>query len=118
MRPRSFCPLGIWVLFLLAWSHPASGWGVGGHKVIALIAYERMNDEVRARAMALLERHPRYQEDFLRGMPAPIAQGNVRDRQRWLFAEAAIWPDKARDFQGELQAAYHHSSWHYINLPI
>lgn len=118
MRPSSLYQIVLVVLSVLTWRGAALAWGVGGHKVIALIAYDRMDEEVRARAMALLEKHPRFQEDFLSVMPGVIAQGSVRDRQQWLFSEAAIWPDKARDFQDDLQAVYHHPAWHYINLPI
>jgi hypothetical protein len=118
MRPRSFYPVALLVSFLLAWTHPASGWGVGGHKIIALIAFDRMTEEARGKVIAILESHPRFQEDFARDMPGAVTQGSVRDRHQWLFTEAAIWPDRVRDFQGDLQTAYHRPAWHYINTPI
>src|SRR3954468_2600495 len=64
------------VLFLFASAPAAFAWGVGGHKVIALIAFDRMSEEARSKAITLLVKHPRFQQDFLVHMPPEIAQGN------------------------------------------
>src|SRR3954465_3744013 len=45
------------VLFFFAGTPSAFAWGVGGHKVVALIAFEQMSEETRAKAIALLEKH-------------------------------------------------------------
>ena len=88
-------------------------WGPGGHKVIALVAYEQLSTQQRVKVIEILKHHPRFNEDFDSKMPEEIRDGNDSDRQRWLFAQAAIWPDMARSLP-----AFHHSSWHYFNSPL
>src|SRR5690349_2587040 len=88
-------------------------WSGGGHKVTALIAWRQMDEPSRGRVVEILKSHPRWQEDFAAEMPAEIANGTESERQRWIFAQAAIWPDKIRRLP-----EFHRSTWHYINEPV
>jgi hypothetical protein len=109
--PRRF-PLGalLGALAALALARPAAAWNAAGHMQIALLAYDELPAEARARLSALLEAHPRFSADFLPALP-PGLEGV--ERARWLFAFAATWPDVARG-----QPAYDHGTWHYVNLPL
>lgn len=78
---------------------------------IALLAYDSLDAELRQRLVRLLEAHPRFPEDFLPHVPPELRSAAERDR--WIFAHAATWPDLARG-----QPAYEHGTWHYVNLPL
>ncbi len=115
--------LAAWLLALL--SAPAQAWNDAGHMLIALIAYDELTPVARQEFARVLRAHPRYQEDFLALMPRAVRQDTEAQQQRWLFASAATWPDRARHFnhvrpasaRPALVAAHHRARWHYINLP-
>src|SRR5262245_2813910 len=88
-------------------------WSDAGHKIIASIAFRRLTAEEREKAVAILREHPRFKADFLDKLPSDLVDD---DRNEWIFQQAAVWPDIARGFRGE-DAKFHHSTWHYINLP-
>jgi hypothetical protein len=99
-------------LLLLAGSlvtMPALAWDYEGHKVTAEVVYATLGAEERARLIAILESHPRFQADFVAQMPADA------DRDRWLLWQAASWPDLARRFPESERDNYHRGTWHYIN---
>jgi hypothetical protein len=89
----------------------ARAWNAHGHMLIALVAYDSLPDTRRAALTTLLSAHPRYREDLLSAVPSSLA--DARDRERWLFAYAATWPDQLRE-----QPAYRRGTWHYVNLPL
>jgi S1/P1 Nuclease len=113
------------LLLASAWHVPAAAWNDVGHRAAALIAYDALSDEVRARAVALLHAHPRFAADFAAHLPPVLRQADAAVQDRWYFAYAATWPDVAREFSGvrpeavrlALVAQYHRPHWHYINLP-
>lgn len=96
----------------------AWGFSEGGHKVVASVAYQRLTPADRAAVVAILQSHPRFRSDFRNAMPAAIANGPVEDRQEWIFQQAAIWPDIARDFTGAAKTRFHRGNWHFINQPF
>lgn len=109
---KKTCTLLLLTLTLLA-ARPALAWDALGHEVIALIAWEHMRPETRARAVELLKAAP-ADADLANLLPndgRPLAE-----RERELFLRAATWPDIVRD---EAFAArrkkYHQSNWHYVN---
>lgn len=111
----------ITALFLLIFSHfltQVHAWSAGGHRVIALIAYEKLSPEQRTQILKILHNHPRFREDFESAMPPPLLQGPEGDQQRWLFTQAAVWPDLARELPEPMQSLYHRPTWHHINLAI
>jgi hypothetical protein len=101
--------LGAFVVLALA--RPAAAWNAAGHMQIALLAYDELPEDTRARLATLLEAHPRFHDDFLPALPPGLS--TPAERARWLFAYAATWPDVARG-----QPAYDHGTWHYVNLPL
>jgi hypothetical protein len=109
-------------LFAALVTSTAKAWNSPGHEIIALIAYEHLDDETRAKAAELLRAHPRFHEHFQSFMPKEISRGDARGQDRWLFAHAATWPDLVRSATGAVNrqdvSAYSRPWWHFINEPI
>src|SRR5436190_4207524 len=103
----------IGLLACLSFGTQSFAWSGGGHKVVALIAYGQLNDAQRAKVIEILENHPLWEKDFEEELSDEIGDAPAGEQQRWLFAQAAIWPDIARKYTN-----YHHESWHYINEPV
>ncbi len=97
---------------------PASAWWDAGHTITGVIAHAQMTPNTRAKTLELLRRHPRFAQDFLSAMPPSVRESDPTIREQWLFSIAALWPDLAREFQGNDRDLYHRSTWHYINLPV
>ncbi len=95
-------------------SSQALAWSDAGHKIIASIAFSRLTPQDRQKVIEILREHPRFQADFVDAMPEDVEDA---DRREWLFQQAAIWPDLARNFKGDDHVRYNHSTWHYINVP-
>jgi hypothetical protein len=58
----------------------------------------------QAKLVAILEKHPRYAEDF----SPPEKLPNEDEKLRWTIGRAGYWPDVASK-----QPKYHRSTWHY-----
>ena len=90
--------------------------------IIALVAYDQMDDATRTKAIELLRAHPRFHDHFQSFMPREIAHGDRRDQDQWLFAHAATWPDLVRDAKGAVNREdvrqYSRPWWHFINEPV
>src|SRR5687768_11252541 len=104
--------LALSLLILTASLSPAHAWNALGHRVVADIAWEQLTPERRKEIVDILRRHPRFDEDFAKEMPSDV------DEDRWIFQQAAVWPDIARRFKGEDLKTYNHPTWHYVNLPV
>lgn len=85
---------------------PAQAWNALGHKVVADIAWQQLDEAKRADIVAILRRHPRFDQDFVRDMP----EG---DQDGWIFQHAATWPDQIR---GDRE--YDMPTWHYVDFPL
>jgi hypothetical protein len=96
----------------LLFVQPAHAWNALGHKVIADIAWQRLDPNTRQAIAATLRRHPRFDDDFAKEMPADV------DEDRWIFQQAAVWPDLARGLRGDDRSTYDHPTWHYVNFPL
>lgn len=116
-RGNRYPLLTLAVVLVLCFVSPATAWNACGHRVVALIAWRQLSPEQRQAAIELLKQHPRYEKDFGERMPDVFRNGSEEDQNAWLFSQAATWPDIARGFKGE-DEKYHHSTWHYINLPV
>jgi hypothetical protein len=92
-------------LLLLLFVSPAHAWNALGHKVIADIAWQQLDDDQQQEIVRTLRRHPRFDEDFAK-------QGDISD-DRWVFQQAAVWPDIARG-----KAGFDQPTWHYVNIAI
>src|SRR4051794_4259165 len=97
-------------------------WNSPGHEIIALIAYEHLEDATRAKAIELLRAHPRFHDHFESFMPKEISRGDTRDQDRWIFAHASTWPDLVRTSKGAVNrqdvSEYSRPWWHFINEPV
>lgn len=122
MHHRQTIVAAIGLAASLLWGPPASAWNSSGHMLIALMAFERMDDAARTKALDLLRAHPRFAEHFERVMPKDVARTTASDKDRWYFAHAAAWPDMVRDTRGGVTRAdvdrYSRPWWHFINDPI
>ena len=66
------------ILFVLP-PLPAFAWSEGGHHIIALMAFDLLNREEKAKLVAILEKHPRFTEDF----SPPEKLPNDEEVTRW-----------------------------------
>jgi hypothetical protein len=93
------------ILILLIGNHvPVHAWSEGGHHLIAAIAFSLLTPDEQTKLLAILEKHPRYSDDF----KTPDNLPDQREIDRWLAGRAGYWPDVARR-----QPEYHRSTWHY-----
>ncbi len=90
----------------------ARGWNGLGHKVVAEIAWQQLDAPTRQSIVDTLKHHPRFAEDFLAKMPRDVATADQAKQDRWIFWQAACWPDIARG------GPYDRPWWHYIDVPI
>jgi len=104
-------------LLVLAIPSITFGFSAGAHRIIADIAWQTMDYDSQFDAYTVLERHPRYEEDFLNKMPDHVRNGVGKLKARWLFQQAAVWPDMIRSLPEKEKAKYHHGKSHYINQP-
>jgi len=92
------------ILILAVPPGPALAWSEGGHHIISLMAFDLLGKEEQAKLVAILEKHPRFAEDFA----PPAKLPNDVEKLRWRIGRAGYWPDIARS-----QPKYHRSTWHY-----
>jgi len=91
---------------------PAFAWNALGHKVIAEIAWQRLDKSTRQEIVDTLYRHPRFAEDFVKQMPADVASADKATQDHWVFQQAATWPDLIRG-----NKEYDQPIWHYVDFP-
>lgn len=116
MHPKILSFTAAVVLALVA--SAAHAWNAVGHSVVAEIAWQQLSPEQRKEVVDTLKRHPRFGEDFLQQMPRDIETADEATKDRWIFWQAAVWPDVARGIRGPEKKLYDHGTWHYINGPI
>lgn len=100
----------------------ACAFNAQGHQVIALIAYDQLSAETRAKVLNLLRQHPRYEQHFLGKMPEEVWSGSDAEKDGWVFAQAAVWPDLVRRKSDVVTAddvaRFNRPTWHYVNFPV
>lgn len=100
----------------------ALAWADGGHKAIAIIVWEKLGENERAWVTDILKQHPLWDEHFAVPMAEELgANPDESTRQKWLFAQAAVWPDIIRGPRGARVnpwEKWHRPTWHYIDYPI
>jgi len=112
-------PFCAWLLVVLppVCSRPPAlplPWLDSGHKTVALIAWAELTPAARAKVTAILQQHPLFEQDLLRG----LAEGaDAAARSRHAFAVAATWPDVVRGMGHPMHKQCDHPPWHYINIP-
>jgi len=96
----------------------ASAFNALGHRVIAEIAWQQLTPERRQEIVDTLKRHPRFGDDFIQKMPRDVEAADQAKQDRWIFWQAAVWPDIARGIRGPDRRLYDKPTWHYVNGPI
>jgi hypothetical protein len=91
---------------------PAFAWNGLGHKVVAEIAWQQLDEPTREQIVDTLRRHPRFAEDFQKKMPADVETADKATQDHWIFQQAATWPDICR------KTEYDRPHWHYIDIPL
>jgi S1/P1 Nuclease len=94
---------------LVAAVSPAPAWYDKGHMVVAHLAWQRLNDNQRAQVIALLKKHPHYEQFLVAKRPNGVAE------DEWAFMRAATWPDWVGTRH---RKDFHHGPWHFINYPF
>jgi hypothetical protein len=108
VRRMLACTLVIATLPTLA-AQRAWSWNATGHKVIASIAYARLDESTRRRVASVLEHHPARKALWMG------REGNSIDERLNLLWNASIFPDDARG--GEF-ARFNRPRAHYVNSRI
>jgi hypothetical protein len=111
------------ITIILASTPAASlAWNGPGHMIVALIAYQQMDEATRAKVGELLHAHPRYEAHFERLMPREVAREKDDIKARWAFAHSGTWPDLVRDAKGSVDREdvnrFSRPYWHYINQAV
>ncbi|HUL04160.1 MAG TPA: S1/P1 nuclease [Gemmatimonadales bacterium] len=86
-------------------------WDAAGHRTVAMIAWDQMTPQARARAVALLMHGPLL-ANFASLRPS---EGPDAERDRGLFVNAATWADLVRN-ANEAWHAYNRPAWHYADF--
>lgn len=107
-RGRRLLAVGLVLLLVSVWPAPARSWWDSGHRLVALIAWDRMDANTRMRVLKLLGKHPQAEKYFT---PDKQVQG-VQMRHRWIVSQAAVWSDLVRKTDRD------RPTWHYINRPL
>jgi hypothetical protein len=108
---------------------PALAWHEVGHMLTTLVAYKQLSPSPAPspavkKLVAIIEHHPRFQEDFAGSMPKGLSEDGAA---RWLLCRASVWPDQIRADrqnppsyppQPDKQGSYHRGVWHYIDTPL
>jgi hypothetical protein len=117
---RAFLTLLLTLLLPL----PAAAWNSAGHRLIASIAWDQLDEQTRFAVTELLRQHPDYERW--------IKNDNYGDAGRTAFIEASTWPDEIRQderfFNPGNEAPtpalpgfpdmQRHRDWHYVNRPL
>jgi hypothetical protein len=94
---------------VLTISAPAYSWNNTGHMVAARLAWQKLDQDQRAKAVQILRKHPHYEEFLTTDRPSGFTE------DEWVFLRAATWPDWVRNHH---KKQFHHGSWHFINYPF
>lgn len=112
------------VLLLVLTASPAMAWNSAGHRIVAMIAWERLDKPGRQAVTAILRQHPDYDLWQLH------AKGG--DPDLTAFVEAATWPDDIRQdkrfYTADTDAPTptldgfpdmeRRLTWHYVDRPV
>lgn len=96
-------------------SSTALAWDATSHRLSVYVAWEALNPAERSSLIKILEKHPRYQADFLDVMPSNVLAGDETTQARWLLGQAGVWPDLTRGLDEEAQIRYNRPNWHWID---
>ena len=102
---------------------PAAAWNSAGHRLIAAIAWDQLDEQIRFSVAELLHQHPDYERWR--------KDGGEGDVDRIAFIEASSWPDEIRQDERFFSPGdeptpilpgfpdmQRHRDWHYVNRPL
>jgi hypothetical protein len=103
---------------------PALAWNAAGHRLVACIAWDRLDQHSRAEVSQLLRGHPDY--------PRWRQRSDAAQGERAVFIEASIWADEIRKDRRFYSAGIdaptatlpgfpdmeRRRDWHYVNRPL
>jgi len=119
--PRSLRVLVVALTLSTLIVSPTYAWNDLGHRLVAALAFRRLNPGQRDKIVAILAEHPRFEKDFTDKMPGDVSS-KIPSKNEWLFQQAAIWPDIARGLPNnppsKLRDTFHRPAWHFINRPV
>ena len=116
--PRFLQILAILFLGLVFQPRPALAWNETGHRLVALVAWEALDEPARAAIIRLLKQHERFGADFKDMMPMSLDDADPATKNRWIFLQAAVWPDMAATLKAPLRLKHHHAAWHSFSQPM
>ncbi len=105
----------LFIVLSISFSAAALAWDASGHRYTAYVAWDFMTAREREAVISTLREHPRFEQDFMAQMPGSVRDSDLAAQHRWLFGQAAFWPDMARGFRGADQRRYHRPDWHWID---
>jgi hypothetical protein len=109
-------------------SSNALGWNARGHMMVAAVAWDHLDEETRARAVALLRLNPEF-TNWVKGVDED-EQGKIA------FVKASVWadfiksaPDYVNDGEDPTKAPqpnqnigyddkFQHRYWHFVDFPF
>jgi len=107
-RIRRLVAVGLVVTMLGSCPSNVPAWWDSGHRLVALVAWSRMDAATRGRVLQLLGQHPQAEEFFT---PSEKLRGDSI-RHQWTISQAAVWSDLVRKTDRD------RPTWHYINRPL
>ncbi len=116
-----------WLRFMVAaclylTSTAAVAWNPPGHMTVALVAYDQLDAATKDQAVKLLRAHPRFNDHFGFAQQRDAARASDAEKDQWLFAYAATWPDIVRSAaygvtRDDVQQ-FNRPWWHFVDLPL
>lgn len=118
------------LVWLLLWLPlPVCAWNAAGHRLVAAIAWDQLDDADRSEIAQLLHAHPDYARWLKR---AGNKEWSLKETTRVAFIESSTWPDDIRkdrrfydadrDQATELIPGFpdmeRHRDWHFVNRPL
>lgn len=100
------------IVVLIVAVGPVAAWSSLGHKAVAEIAWQQLDDNERQEIVDVLRRHPRFAVDFAPKMEDDVQKSDKAAQDHWVFLHAATWPDQIRR-----KKDLDRPDWHYIDLP-
>jgi hypothetical protein len=115
MKPRSLV-IALAVI-ALAPSPPLHAWNSIGHLAVSKLAYDDLDDGLKAKLFGILKSHPHYEQFLAVGRPASVSE------VEWAILRSSVWPDWVRprgkaDPRGPDVVKHHRGEDHYINRPF
>ena len=116
------------LLAALLFPLPALAWNAAGHRLVACIAWDQLDQQQRSEVSRLLHQHP----DYSRWSQRAAKHYPAANLERAAFIESSTWPDEirkdsrfysaGRDSPTATLAGFpdmeRRSNWHYVAWPL